>query len=126
PMCVAIELGLDRVSGRSVRRRARIGRGLDRVRGRFQTTGTANQVGARSGQRQSVRRGAKRRRTGTAKGKGMAEGIERALVVTAHPDDAEFGAAGTIAKLVGDGCEVAYVIVTNGNKGSRDRTMTPQ
>ena len=52
--------------------------------------------------------------------------IERALVVTAHPDDAEFGAAGTIAKLVRDGCEVTYVIVTNGNKGSSDRSMTPE
>ena len=56
----------------------------------------------------------------------MAEKIERALVITAHPDDAEFGAAGTIAKLVRDGCEVTYVIVTNGNKGSGDRTMTPE
>jgi LmbE family N-acetylglucosaminyl deacetylase len=50
---------------------------------------------------------------------------ERAMVVTAHPDDTEFGAGGTIAKLVKDGCEVTYVIVTNGNKGSSDRTMTP-
>ena len=54
----------------------------------------------------------------------MTDRIDRALVVTAHPDDAEFGAAGTIAKLVRDGCEVAYVIVTNGNKGSGDRSMT--
>lgn len=50
--------------------------------------------------------------------------FQRALVVTAHPDDSEFGAAGTIARLVRDGCEVTYVIVTNGNKGSGDRTMT--
>ena len=56
----------------------------------------------------------------------MADKIERALVITAHPDDAEFGAAGMIAKLVRDGCEVTYVIVTNGNKGSGDRTMTPE
>jgi LmbE family N-acetylglucosaminyl deacetylase len=56
----------------------------------------------------------------------MGTKIERALVVTAHPDDAEFGAAGTIARLVRDGCEVTYVIVTNGNKGSGDRTMTPE
>jgi LmbE family N-acetylglucosaminyl deacetylase len=48
------------------------------------------------------------------------------MVITAHPDDAEFGAAGTVAKLVRDGCEVAYVIVTNGNKGSSDRAMTPE
>src|SRR2546422_6579739 len=48
------------------------------------------------------------------------------MVVTAHPDDSEFGAGGTIAKLVKEGCEVTYVIVTNGNKGSSDRTMTPE
>ena len=54
----------------------------------------------------------------------MTEKIERVMVVTAHPDDTEFGAGGTIAKLVKDGCEVTYVIVTNGNKGSSDRTMT--
>src|SRR6058998_4248587 len=52
--------------------------------------------------------------------------IEKVLVVTAHPDDSEFGAGGTIAKLVRDGCEVSYVIVTNGNKGSGDRTMTSE
>jgi LmbE family N-acetylglucosaminyl deacetylase len=52
--------------------------------------------------------------------------IEKVLVVTAHPDDSEFGAGGTIAKLVRDGCEVSYVVVTNGNKGSGDRTMTSE
>ena len=54
----------------------------------------------------------------------MSERIERALVVTAHPDDSEFGAAGAVAKLVRDGCEVSFVIVTNGAKGSSDRSMT--
>ena len=56
----------------------------------------------------------------------MTEKIERVMVVTAHPDDSEFGAGGTIAKLVKEGCEVTYVIVTNGNKGSSDRAMTPE
>ena len=56
----------------------------------------------------------------------MADTIQRVLVVTAHPDDSEFGAGGTVAKLVKDGCEVTYVIVTNGNKGSSDRTLTPE
>lgn len=51
---------------------------------------------------------------------------ERALVVTAHPDDTEFGAGGTVARLTHQGTQVAYVIVTNGNKGSSDRTMTPE
>src|SRR5437870_13334187 len=48
----------------------------------------------------------------------------RVLVVTAHPDDPEFLAGGTVAKLVKEGREVTYVIVTNGNKGSGDRTIT--
>ena len=56
----------------------------------------------------------------------MTETIERVMVVTAHPDDPEFGAGGTIARLVREGCRVAYVIVTNGDKGSGDRTMTPE
>jgi LmbE family N-acetylglucosaminyl deacetylase len=51
---------------------------------------------------------------------------ERVMVVTAHPDDPEFGAGGTIAKLVNEGREVTYVIVTNGNKGSGDRTIAPE
>ncbi len=50
----------------------------------------------------------------------------RVAVITAHPDDSEFGAAGTIAKLVQEGSAVAYVIVTNGNKGSGDRAMTSE
>jgi LmbE family N-acetylglucosaminyl deacetylase len=56
----------------------------------------------------------------------MADKIERVVVVTAHPDDSEFGAGGTIARLVQDGAEVTYVIATNGDKGSGDRTMTPE
>ncbi len=51
---------------------------------------------------------------------------ERALVITAHPDDAEFVAGGTIAHLVRQGAQVAYVVVTSGNRGSGDRTMTPE
>jgi LmbE family N-acetylglucosaminyl deacetylase len=56
----------------------------------------------------------------------MADKIARVMVVTAHPDDPEFGAGGTVAKMVKQGREVTYVIVTNGNKGSHDRTMTPE
>ncbi len=52
--------------------------------------------------------------------------IQRVLVVTAHPDDSEFGAGGTIAKLTREGKQVVYCIVTNGNKGSGDRSMTPE
>ncbi|MCU0492578.1 MAG: PIG-L family deacetylase [Chloroflexaceae bacterium] len=48
----------------------------------------------------------------------------RALVIGAHPDDNEFGAGGTIAKLAQQGCEITYIICTNGNKGSHDPDMT--
>jgi LmbE family N-acetylglucosaminyl deacetylase len=47
------------------------------------------------------------------------------MVVTAHPDDSEFGAGGTVAKLVREGMYVSYCIVTTGNNGSGDRGMTP-
>lgn len=56
----------------------------------------------------------------------MTRATQRVLVVTAHPDDPEFGAGGTVARLVAEGREVTYVIVTNGNKGSGDRTLTPE
>ena len=56
----------------------------------------------------------------------MADRLKRVLVITAHPDDSEFGAGGTVARLVREDRQVSYCIVTNGNKGSSDRTMTPE
>jgi LmbE family N-acetylglucosaminyl deacetylase len=47
------------------------------------------------------------------------------MVVVAHPDDAEFMAAGTVARWARAGSEVTYVIVTKGDKGSDDASMTP-
>ncbi len=44
----------------------------------------------------------------------------RVLVVAAHPDDIEFGAAGTIARWVGEGASVRYLVATRGDKGSDD------
>ncbi|HUY24874.1 MAG TPA: PIG-L deacetylase family protein [Candidatus Saccharimonadales bacterium] len=46
--------------------------------------------------------------------------FERALVIVAHPDDAEFGAAGTVARWVEHGVEVNYVICTDGSSGLAD------
>lgn len=46
--------------------------------------------------------------------------VERALVVTAHPDDVDFGAAGTIASWVDQGTQVTYCIVTDGDAGGFD------
>jgi LmbE family N-acetylglucosaminyl deacetylase len=56
----------------------------------------------------------------------MTDPIERVMVVTAHPDDSEFGAGGTVARFAQQGCEITYVVVTNGNKGSSDRAMTAE
>ena len=56
----------------------------------------------------------------------MADTGGRALFIAAHPDDADFLAGGTIAKLVREGRETAYVVVTNGNKGSSDPNLSPE
>jgi LmbE family N-acetylglucosaminyl deacetylase len=47
----------------------------------------------------------------------------RAMVIIAHPDDADFGHGGTVAKLCAEGCEVVYVVATSGDKGSSDAGM---
>lgn len=49
---------------------------------------------------------------------------KRVLVITAHPDDPEFGAAGTVALWAKQGAEITFVIVTDGSKGSSDPNMT--
>ncbi len=49
--------------------------------------------------------------------------IERVLVVMAHPDDVDFGAAGTVAKLTDAGVEVVYCLVTDGQAGGFDHTI---
>lgn len=46
--------------------------------------------------------------------------IRRVLVVTAHPDDVDFGAAGTIATWTDTGIEIGYCIVTDGDAGGFD------
>ena len=43
-----------------------------------------------------------------------------ALVLFAHPDDAEFMCGGTVAKWAGEGCEVHYVVCTDGSAGSNE------
>ncbi|MEU5940632.1 PIG-L deacetylase family protein [Micromonospora sp. NPDC047548] len=48
--------------------------------------------------------------------------VHRALAVFAHPDDVDFGCAGTIAGWVEEGVEVAYLIVTRGDAGGFDDT----
>lgn len=40
------------------------------------------------------------------------------LVISPHPDDLDFGCAGTVAKLTREGNRVEYLIVSDGSKGS--------
>jgi LmbE family N-acetylglucosaminyl deacetylase len=47
------------------------------------------------------------------------------LVVAAHPDDPDFGVAGTAARLARDGHEVHYLMLTSGDAGSEDPTIPP-
>lgn len=56
----------------------------------------------------------------------MANTKMRVLVMSAHPDDSEFGCGGTIAKWVAEGREVIYIVCTNGDKGSSDPEMTSE
>lgn len=52
--------------------------------------------------------------------------VQRVLVVTAHPDDVDFGAAGTIAGWTQAGIEVHYCVLTNGDQGGFDDTPRDQ
>ena len=47
------------------------------------------------------------------------------MVVTPHPDDAEFAVAGTVARWTLDGKDVVYVVTTNGDKGTSDINVQP-
>jgi LmbE family N-acetylglucosaminyl deacetylase len=48
------------------------------------------------------------------------------MVVTPHPDDAEFGVAGSVARWVSEGREVVYIVCTNGDRGTSDRRIKPE
>jgi len=54
------------------------------------------------------------------------EKVKRALVVVAHPDDVDFGSAGTVATLTSHGVDVAYCLVTSGDAGGDDSTHTKE
>ena len=49
----------------------------------------------------------------------------QAMVITPHPDDAEFGVAGTVARWVAEGKNVIYVVCTSGDKGTSNPNMKP-
>ena len=49
--------------------------------------------------------------------------ITRILAITAHPDDVDFAAAGTVAQWTGAGIGVTYCVVTSGDAGGFDETF---
>jgi LmbE family N-acetylglucosaminyl deacetylase len=55
----------------------------------------------------------------------VAEVPDRAMVIFAHPDDAEIGSGGVVARWVAAGCEVTYVLCTTGSAGTADRSLSP-
>ena len=51
---------------------------------------------------------------------------KRLMAISAHPDDMEFGCAGTIAKWIREGWEGALVICTDGRAGTSDPDTKPE
>ena len=49
---------------------------------------------------------------------------KKAMVIFAHPDDAEIGTGATVAKWVANGSDIVYVLATTGSSGSNDLHMT--
>lgn len=48
------------------------------------------------------------------------------LVIAPHPDDAEFGVAGSVALWTSEGKQVVYAVCTSGEKGTADRSLTSE
>jgi LmbE family N-acetylglucosaminyl deacetylase len=53
------------------------------------------------------------------------ESFDRVMVIAAHPDDPEFGCAGTVVKWAQAGKEISYVLLTSGDKGTLDPDLRP-
>src|SRR5580658_11107667 len=50
--------------------------------------------------------------------------VSRILVIVAHPDDVDFGAAGTVARWTDAGIDVIYCLVTYGDAGGDDPSIS--
>ena len=57
---------------------------------------------------------------------GQQDSSKRILVVGAHPDDTEFACGGTILRWTRQGCDVHYLVCTNGDRGTKDLQMTSE
>ena len=49
---------------------------------------------------------------------------ESAMAIYAHPDDIEFSCAGTMARWAKDGARISYILITNGDVGIADPTIS--
>ncbi len=49
----------------------------------------------------------------------------RVLMIAAHPDDAEYGCAGTVARWAGEGRQITYLLLSSGDKGSKNPGIRP-
>ncbi len=64
------------------------------------------------------------RKTANGAAMGVDENYSRVLIVVAHPDDAEFSSAGTLARFAEEGFDVALVVCTSGDKGTDRRDIS--
>ncbi len=62
---------------------------------------------------------------GAAPASAHKERPERVLVIVAHPDDADFGVAGTMARWIKAGTVARMVCCTSGDAGADDATIDP-
>jgi LmbE family N-acetylglucosaminyl deacetylase len=53
------------------------------------------------------------------------ETLSRVMVIAAHPDDPEYGCAGTVTKWASEGKEITFLLLTSGDKGSKDPSLHP-
>lgn len=51
-------------------------------------------------------------------------GVQRVLVIMAHPDDPDFTCAGMATQMARQDIEVTYMILTNGDKGNHNPEIT--
>jgi LmbE family N-acetylglucosaminyl deacetylase len=54
------------------------------------------------------------------------DGPKTLMAIMAHPDDIDFGSAGSVARWCSEGWTVYYVLATSGDKGTHDPAFTPQ
>lgn len=83
------------------------------------------EAGCNQARTRSTTRNLRRGNRGTIEVNEQLPTPDRALTIGAHPDDAEFGAGGVLAKWSDRGCEASMLVITDGSKGSWDPDADP-